>query len=473
MNYLIIFFIFLSSIFAKDINVATYNVENLFDGVNEGSEYKDYRVSRYGWNKNMANIKFDHTIKAIRLIKADIIALQEIENQNLLTRMAKKLGYRYFAFTKPIGSPVGVGVLSKYPIIDKESIKPGIDKMRDFLHVVVDIKGKHLGLWVVHFPTQKYPLSKRLKVAKTLKRAVEKSNDKEFLLLGDFNTKISSNSILQRTFGALNDKKGYYDPWFSLSFSNRYSQVFYGRKSALDRIILNEGMFDKKGLEYKKNSFKVIKSDFLSDEKGYPNRWKMRGKHSKKRHQGEGYSDHFPVMLTITTNPQKNIEPKNMSIDNLYEQKNGNCDIKIQKATVIYKKRDGLILSQKSRGIYVYRAGFNLKIGHQYDLIVKSIKEYKGLKEITSLEILKDYGKINNLKDYYLSPIKLKNAKISDVIKNISGIYKKGYLLTENGKISLFFRDKQRVKDGDFLDITMIRVGIFKDKLQLIWEKDR
>lgn len=472
MRHVLLLLIIFISVWAKDVRVASYNVENLFDGISQGSEYRDFRAKSYGWTKEMANIKFNNTIKAIKLINADIIGVQEVENRTLLKRLADKLKFKYFAFTKPHGSPVGVGILSKYPILSKQAVKSGIKKMRDFLHVNVNIDGKKLGIWIVHFPTQKYPFSKRIKVAKALKKSVEKSNVKEFILLGDFNTKISSKSILQKTFGSLNDKKGYYDPWFSLSFSNRYSQVFYGRKSALDRMILSESMFDGKGLEYKRDSFRVVREDFLSDKKGYPNRWKMKGKNHKK-HQGRGYSDHFPILLTISTNPKPSPKLEKMSIDNLYSQKLGKCDIKIQNAVVIYKKRGGVILSQKSRGIYVYKAGFNLNIGHKYDLVVKDIKDYKGLREVTSLEILNDYGKIRDLNGYYLSEKKVKNAKINDVIKNIKGTYKNGYLFTSHGKIKLFFRDKKHVKNGKILELNGVRVGVYRGDLQLIVERDR
>lgn len=459
------------SLFAKDIHIASYNVENLFDEKNQGSEYKDFKIGRYGWSKKMANIKFSHTLEAIKLINADIIALQEVENKSLIQRLAKESGFAYYAFAKPFKSPVGVGVLSKYPIISKESIYAGIKKTRDFLHVNIDIDGKKLGIWVVHFPTQKHSYKKRLKVAKTLKKAVENSKDREFLMVGDFNTKISPKSILQKSFGKLGKKIDFYDPWFSVSYANRYSQVFYGKKSALDRMIINKNLYDGRDLEYKKNSFKVIKDAFLSDKKGYPNRWKIKGKN--RRHKGEGYSDHFPIMLTITTDKKSSSKDdvKTLSIDKLYSLKSGKVDIKIQKAVVTYKNKNSYIVSQKGRGIYVFKPGFELKKGYMYDFLVQSIKDYKGTREITSLHVEKEYGKVKDFQSYLIKSKDIKKANISDVVDRVSGEVKGRYLVTADGKVRIFARDKIELRDGERLVLEGVRIGKYKKEVELIMEK--
>ncbi len=473
MKYVALFLMFCLSLFAKEIHVASYNVENLFDGLNQGSEYRDFKLGKNGWSKKMAEKKFANTVKAVKFINADILALQEIENKAILKRLANKTGFKYFAFTKPYRSPVGLGVLSKYPIVSYKSVNAGIRRTRDFLHVSINIEGKKLGLWVVHFPTQKHDKSKRLKVAKTLRKAVLKSKEKDFLLLGDFNTKISSKSILQDTFGQLSNKQGFYDPWSEVSYENRYSQVFFGKKSALDRIIISEGLLDGKGLEYKRDSLKVIKG-FLSDKKGYPNRWKTSGKKHNRRHQGIGYSDHFPIMITIFTNPhvKKSSKAKEASIDKLYDISLSSTDIKIKDAVVIYKNGNNVILSQKGRGIYVYKPLFDMKKFHKYDILVKKMKDYKGVREIVSLEVLKDFGKIDDLSGYYLNSSNLKNVKISDVIKNISGKYKNGYLFTKNGKIRLYDKSK-KIKNGEFLNLSHVRVTTYKGKMELVVEKNR
>ncbi len=442
---------------AKDISVATYNVENLFDDKNNGHEYKDYKISKFGWNKQKARKKFENTIKAIKFINADIIALQEVENKALVQKMAQKLNYKYFAFSKPLNSPFGLGVMSKYKIISQQSIYAGIKKTRDFLNVVVSVDDKKLGLWIVHFPTQKYGKQKRLKVAHVLKQAILNSKQKEYLILGDFNTKISNNSILAQTFGSLSNKQNYYDPWLSLPHHERYSHKFFNHKSALDRIILSKNMFDNRNFEYKNGSFKVVKG-FLANFKGEPNRW----------NKTDGYSDHFPILLTLSldkANFHTTKKQKELSIDKLYELDYGSHEVLIKDAVVIYKSKNGIILSQKGRGIYAYRCGYSLKKGYSYDILVKNLMEYRGLREISELELIKENKKVQNLSSYFSS---LNDFDANSVISSISGVYKNNFLYTNNGKIRLY--SKKRLKEGS-LKLKQVRVGLFKGDLELVVEE--
>lgn len=445
-------------LFAKTINIASYNVENLFDGVNDGTEYKDYKLNSKTWNKKTAKLKYSHTLKAIKSIKADIIALQEIENLNLMKKLANDLGYEYFAFSKQQKAPVGIGLLSKYKIINQRQIYAGIDKTRNFLHVDVKIQDEIISFFVVHFPTLKYSISKRQKVANTLKNAVDKLKNKNIILLGDFNTPISNNSILARSFGDLNDKVGFFDPWTNVPYTNRYSHAFYGKKSAIDRILLSESFFDLSGFEYVKNSFKVVKNDFLSDFKGNPNRWKG------KQH---GYSDHFPIMLSISDNKIINKSIKNISIDDIYSMKNGQVEFSLKDAVVIYKSKYGVILSQGKRGIFLHEKNSNLLLNHKYDIRVNSINEYKNIKQINAYDILKKHS-FTDTNKYYIDEQDILHVKVNDVVKSVSGEVENGFIRTKYGDINIFNLGK--LKLNKYETFLHVRVGVYKGKMQLILE---
>lgn len=458
------------ALFAKDINIATYNVENLFDGVNQGTEYRDFRLGNNGWNEKIAKKKFENTAQAIKLIGADIIALQEVENDKILKALAKKTGFKYMAFAKTYRAPVGVGILSNYPIITSKAKATGVKKTKDFLYTKIDINGHSLGLWVVHFPTQKYPISQRKRVALALKKAVQKVDDSEYLIVGDFNTNISKNSILQQTFGAFSHQNTLYEPWFSLPSNERWSYAFFNKKSALDRMLLNGGLFDGKNLEFKKNSFRVVKNSFLLNHRGLPNRWQMRGKKRYKTHQGEGYSDHLPLFLTLTTNKQANPQEKG-DIDKLFGIKSGKCDILIEKAVVIYKHKKGVILGREGRGIYIHKPGFELKKSYMYDVVVKGVKDYKGNREISSLEVVEEHGKVEDLSPYYFDIKNFSKAREGDVVAKAEGKIKGKYLYTKYGKILLFMPYKKGVKDGKNVKLEQIRVGKYYGKNELIVEE--
>ncbi len=454
MSRIFLFLLFCIFLQAKEISVASYNVENLFDNRNDGNEYREFKQSRWRWY--LANKKLKKTLKAITFIDADVIALQEVENKSLMKTLAHELKYKYYAFTKPKGSPVGVGVLSRYPIIYKKSHYAGIKKTRDFLETIIEVDGEKFALWVVHFPTQKYGFKRRLKVAKSLKKALQNSKEKEYIVAGDFNTGISSKSVVSKVFGPLQSKKGHYDPWASLPYHKRYSHSYFKTKSALDRMILSEDMFDGKHFEYKDGSFGVIKG-FLATKKGYPKRWK----------NGKGYSDHFPIYLKLNFGKKEAKKThKVSSISHLYSLKEGSYDVLVKNATLIYKNNNGGIISDGKRGVYAYKCTYGLKLGYSYDILVKSLKDYKGSREVVALEVLKENGRVEDIASYFSS---LKNVKENSVLDKVVGEYKDGVFASGKYRLKVFDKTK-KLKEGK-VKLEKVRVAKFKGKLELIIEE--
>ena len=113
-----LFLFLISLLISSEVKIASYNVENLFDDVYNGSEYDEYIPSQHSYNTHMYNIKLQHTAEVICDIDADIIALQEIENQNVLKNLLstlKKAGcaYKYSAITTKRNAPIQVALLSR------------------------------------------------------------------------------------------------------------------------------------------------------------------------------------------------------------------------------------------------------------------------------------------------------------------------------------------------------------------------
>ena len=117
--------------FASEIQIATYNVKNLFDGVNNGSEYSDFIIGKSEWSVERAGEKFELVKKQIKAINADIIALQEIENEEILKKLMRESGYSFFVFAKDEKAPVGLGVLSKIKPVGSQKFRVPNVKTRD------------------------------------------------------------------------------------------------------------------------------------------------------------------------------------------------------------------------------------------------------------------------------------------------------------------------------------------------------
>ena len=111
---------------ALEFKVATYNVENLFDAIQQGGEYEEYLPhNKHGWNQAMLNIKLSNIARVIRDMDADIIALEEVENQEVLEQLNRTLGtkkYPYLFFPKKKERvSVETALLSRFPIVTTHS----------------------------------------------------------------------------------------------------------------------------------------------------------------------------------------------------------------------------------------------------------------------------------------------------------------------------------------------------------------
>jgi len=68
-----------------EVKIATYNVENLFDMNDDGTEYEQYIPNTsWGWTEEMHRIKLRNTAQVIKDMGADVIGLQEIESETVL-----------------------------------------------------------------------------------------------------------------------------------------------------------------------------------------------------------------------------------------------------------------------------------------------------------------------------------------------------------------------------------------------------
>ena len=320
---------------AKTFKVATYNVENLFDLVRDGTEYTEYLPNnRYGWTRKTFDIKVSSIAQVINDIRPDVVMLQEIESKSALISLRDRLRglgsnfpYLEIADTRP--TPVKCAVLSKFPIVKKKEIAVDNEFARNILKVTLDISGNYLILFVNHWKSKQGPESLRIAYAKMLKQEIDKlGDDADFVLGGDFNSNYNEYKTF-RNSGRLNDTGGItginnilmtikdsklvdeeilteqttneylYNLWLEIKRSRRWSNNFFGDKGSLDNIIVSKGLYDDKGISYIDNSFNKFDPDYLFKGKALY-RW-QRTKRGKGRHLGQGYSDHLAIYAYFST----------------------------------------------------------------------------------------------------------------------------------------------------------------------------
>ncbi|MDR0302909.1 MAG: endonuclease/exonuclease/phosphatase family protein [Treponema sp.] len=113
------------------LTMMTWNVQNLFDGLDNGFEYDEFLTSA-GWSTEKYKGRVNTVSAAIGGIKPlpDIIMFQEIESLAILQDIAAGIsdiaaavsgGYEWSHFAKNPGAALGVGILSRFPIVEPKA----------------------------------------------------------------------------------------------------------------------------------------------------------------------------------------------------------------------------------------------------------------------------------------------------------------------------------------------------------------
>ena len=416
MYKILLFLFFTLSLHATTLKIASYNVENLFDMQNNTTEYKEYKPHKHNWNRKNFQKKLLNIAEVICDINADIIGLQEIENENVLKLLKKSLRnigchYKYHAITHKKKSAIQVAILSKIPIQStKELVINRKLKYRNILEIKFMIDNKPFYIFNNHWTSKRSDESKRIKSARTLvNRLKTLAKGSEYIILGDFNNDYDEyfwerptaiNHVLktinkEEKFFRINTLKStelsHYNLWLELVNYKRWSHNFYGNKQALDAIVLPPSLFDGKGLEYVNDSFSVFKKRYLFHKKGYIFRWEIK----KGRHKGKGYSDHLAVfaLFSISRPFKKEKEiVKVGSIDDLYSS-SPHFPLYLKNVKVISMEKNKVLISQKEskKNISIYGVEKSMALNKSYDIMVYGCKNYKGEYEVIDFEIEKRY----------------------------------------------------------------------------------
>jgi len=504
---------------ATDANVssfyiATYNVENLFDMVPNGSEYPEYIPNFKGWDEDSHKAKLANAAQVIKDMNADIVVLQEIENENALKELLseiKKSGVVYpnFIITKNEKTAVQNALISKFNILShKELDIAGQYRDRPILKATLSVGGAELIVYANHWKAKTGPESKRIEYASVLAQDIKSlPSDADYVVMGDLNsnynemetfqnnTKLNNtngltaiNHIIKTAKSAPNEKpqlatkadvmanqhsEYLYNLWLEIPKYERVSEWFGKERNTPDNIIVPKAMFDRKGISYEDESFKIFAPSYLL-KNGRAFRWEGKGK-SKALSVPQGYSDHLPLLakfrigafeskddpkapeqkgsnalVPYKESPKTQLKPKaaepikTVNISDLYGM-DGSVDALIKNAVVIHKHFNDAVLKQKNgRAVFAYNAPADMEIGGVYDVRVGKVEDYHGLREIKRIIDHKKSGKADPSELMLKSATDLTDKSLqNEVISGISGLVSKGKFLYNNGKeIKIYFKDK-------------------------------
>jgi len=152
----------------SSLAIMTWNVQLLFDGVEEGTEFREFREAA-GWTRDKYLGRLNVIARAIGGMDRmpDLIALQEVESALVVEDLARALSahrYNWTHFARIPGMSLGVGLLSRYPLEEARAHSVDLDgdaAPRPMLEARVNIPGVAPGdgssllLFVCHWKSKR------------------------------------------------------------------------------------------------------------------------------------------------------------------------------------------------------------------------------------------------------------------------------------------------------------------------------
>ena len=308
--------------------LAFYNLENLFDAEdNEQTLDDDFTPNGFKrWTPKRYTEKLAKLSKTIFEIGKGtnkyppvLIGVAEAENRAVLQDLIKKeplagVPYDVVHYESPDERGIDTALIfhQKYfEILDSEPIPLIIknldgarDTTRDILYVHGKLNGEEVHVFVNHWPsrrdgsdsTEYKRISAAAVILKKLKEIETNYLNPNFIIMGDFNDDPKSASIQK-----LVSNSGLYNPMEKLHAPKLRGSANYKRSwSLFDQIIISHNFFN-----YQKGSHSFDKANIYDDQSLKEYKGKYKGNpfrtYAGSKYLG-GYSDHFPVYITLKYN---------------------------------------------------------------------------------------------------------------------------------------------------------------------------
>lgn len=309
--------------------IGFYNLENLFDTVNDTTIWDEEFLPEGAktWTPEKYNIKLanmarviDEMGKKVTPEGVSVLGVSEIENITVLEDLIrqpllKDKDWGIVHYDSPDFRGIDVGLLyrkDQFTVLDSENIPLHIydgDKRiytRDVLHVSGTLAGETFHILVNHWPSrrggEKKSSPNREAGAALNKKIVDSlyqvNPSAKIIIMGDLNDNPDNKSVAK----VLNAKKkkskvkpgGLYNPMRKLYDDGYGSNAYRDAWSLFDQIIVSHNTLDKQqeGLFFYK--IEIFRRDYLIQADGHFKNYPFRT-YAGSTFMG-GYSDHFPVV---------------------------------------------------------------------------------------------------------------------------------------------------------------------------------
>lgn len=312
--------------------IAFYNLENLFDTINqEGVTDEEFTPKgKNNWNPDRYMEKLGHMATVISKIGvgeytphgAVLLGVCELENASVLEDMSntdilKDRNYKFVHYDSPYYRGMDVALLYQpkfFRVLHSASYELNMPEIEDFTTraqlVVTGILDKDtISIIVNHWPSRSggEKRSRPLRMAAAdLSRSIADSifqikPEAKIIIMGDLNDDPTNKSI-KKNLGTVNEpskmkEDRFYNPYEALHAKGIGSLAYRDSWNLFDQILVSRALTGEDYSSYKLYQAKVFNEQFLIQQegrfKGYP--WRT---YSYGAYIG-GFSDHFPVYIYL------------------------------------------------------------------------------------------------------------------------------------------------------------------------------
>lgn len=310
----------------------SYNVENLFDTINDPAKNDEDFLpeGKNNWTAQRYNKKLQHLSDVIAAPNEKnlpaVIGFYEVENKQVLENLAAtakltNAKYKVVHFDSPDQRGIDVGmmyqpaklkVLSAKPLTVELPVDPPYPT-RDILMVkTLAAKTDTIFFFMNHWPSRRggeeQSEPSRIKAASVLRSAldsiVSKTPTAKFIIMGDFNDypvsksvneTLAADSILQ-----LNKTTGLFNMAYKSEVNNLGTYNYKDDWGMLDQFIVSYSLLNaKKGLSANPEALKILKENWMLFFKKESTESKPNATYGGPNYYG-GYSDHLPIYMELT-----------------------------------------------------------------------------------------------------------------------------------------------------------------------------
>ena len=307
--------------------VAFYNVENLFDTIDDPLKIdEDFTPSgKLQWNALRYNEKLNRISEVMDMLPGELpvfIGLCEIENNSVLQDLvkepalqvsAKKENYHIVHADSPDERGIDVAALYDASVLKDVTFQyftialpdPKDPYTRDLLYVRGKMDNEWIHFFVNHWPSrsggQAESEPNRIAVAQMLKTKVDSiiaaDAHAQIIIMGDFNDHPVDRSVKEALGASDSQDAVLFNHMYSIHTSGTGSYFYKGEWGALDQMITSHGLMQEKGWHVANGSAGVLRDEkiLFRDKDGVARPSRTYAGDSYKG----GYSDHLPVFLNL------------------------------------------------------------------------------------------------------------------------------------------------------------------------------